>query len=86
MQIWKYALGIEPHQLIKMPKGARPLCVQVQNGVPTLWAFVDTDGDQVQHTVYMLGTGAGEMEDVDNYKHLGTVQLDGLVWHYFWGG
>lgn len=81
--VWKYPLKVNDHQLVAMPVGARPLCVQLQQGVPMLWALVDPEGEIKNRNVYMLGTGAGSLENPDDYKHIGTVQMDGLVWHYF---
>jgi hypothetical protein len=42
MEIWKYELSIDsPQTTIPMPLGARILSLQMQDGVPMLWALVD---------------------------------------------
>lgn len=81
--VWKYPLRVQEHQTVTMPTGSTPLALQMQEGMPTLWAFVDPEALLETRNVYMLGTGHGSLEEPDNYKHLGTVQIDGFVWHYF---
>lgn len=80
--IYKYPLQVTREQKIKMPANANPLCVQMQNGVPTLWCVVDTYFAEVEFSVFCIGTGH-EMPGILAI-YVGTVQLsDGTVWHYF---
>lgn len=81
--VWKCPLKVLEHQRVTMPEGATPLSLQMQEGQPILWAFVDPDAKPVIRNVFMLGTGHGSLEDPDAYEHLGTVQISGFVWHYF---
>lgn len=39
--VYKYPLDIQDEVVIMMPKCARVLSVQVQNGRPCLWAAID---------------------------------------------
>jgi hypothetical protein len=57
--------------------------VQEQNGIPMLWAIVDTDIDDVEPIeIIAVGTGWEVPSTVD--KYLGTAQDEfGFVWHYF---
>lgn len=80
MKVYKYPLAIEPLQVLKIPP-RRFLSLQLQNGITTLWASVLADRDPETLTIKMVGTGNGEVDLNDVY--IGTVQLDGYVWHYF---
>ena len=83
MTIWKYQLMAGDKQTIDMPSGARPLCVQVQNGVPCLWALCDPSAPKEKRYFEVFGTGHIVTPGTRDY--LGTVQLlDGaLVLHVF---
>ena len=83
--IWKFSLAL-PHDIIivRMPVSARALCVQVQGGVPCLWALVyDTEGPTVNRKFRTYGTGH-EHESITG-TYVGTYQLAGgaLVFHVF---
>lgn len=84
MTIYKYRLHAFEQQVIAMPSGASPLTVQVQGGVPHLWALVDpsqTAVDLVDIRMY----GTGRLFDVAGLNYIATYQLDGgaLVFHVF---
>lgn len=65
-----------------MPRGAEILAVDVQNNTPTIWAIVDTDMPLETKVLGIYGTGhPGDVPDIS--RHLGTIQLDGFVWHIF---
>lgn len=86
--IYKYPLIVTDEQEISMPLGAEILTVQTQNGIPCLWAKVDTSrpvdvrGIQMYGTGHPMESGAGEGEVG---KYVGTFQLHGgsLVFHVF---
>jgi hypothetical protein len=80
--IWKFPLKIVDHQLVTAPAGMQPLCVDVQNGIPCLWAMVDPSREKVQHPIFINGTG----HPVRHQGHyISTFQMhDGaLVFHAF---
>lgn len=84
--VWKYPLSLplEGAQVcIRMPFAARILCVQVQNGVPCLWAIVQPKEELVERVFDIVGTGAAIPPTARHY--IGTVQLGGgaLVLHVF---
>lgn len=87
--IWKYELLPSEVTYLRMPDGARPLCVQVQKGKVCLWAEVDqglTDGPTtVIRTFFVIGTGHRVPREAKTY--IGTFQLnDGdLVFHVYSG-
>lgn len=82
--VYKYKLMIDDLQSVNLPKGAKPLCVKVQNNVPCLWALVDPNETEVEPIgIRIAGTGHPINEDVKDY--LGTaIMYDGnLVFHFF---
>lgn len=81
--IHKFPLKIASEQTIETPVDANPLCVQVQNGVPCLWAEVETRNPKFNKPIRMVGTGHPvHLTEADIY--LGTIQLDGFVWHVYY--
>lgn len=86
-RIWKYPLVITDIQAVKMPIGATPLTVQVQDNQVCLWAIVDPQAGEEWRTLYIFGTGNPtiglDVERPANY--IGTFQsLDGQrAFHVF---
>lgn len=82
-RIYKYPLETTDHQVVVMPKGATPLCVQMQEDRPCLWARVDPGAATEAVGVYTVGTGHMLPRDLGLY--LGTYQMLGgsLVWHVY---
>jgi hypothetical protein len=67
---------------IELPKGAKPLSVGLQRGLPTIWAEVDTHSHEGETwTVFVLGTGWAVPENA--VHHLGTVFDGSFVWHVY---
>lgn len=85
-KIWKFPIEIVDEQQIAMPDGARILCVQVQRGVPCIWAEVSPGVREVHRTLLIHGTGHDV--SVRAKKYVGTFQTDGgdFVWHLFDAG
>jgi hypothetical protein len=87
--IWKYPLETTDEQEVKVPKRAIPLCVQVQGGVPCLWARVDPKNwaEGKVETLIVRTHGTGHPIDGDPGQYLGTYQLlagGAFVGHVFW--
>ena len=82
MNIWKFPLFVSDEQSVDMPADAAILAVQVQNGVPCIWALVGPSFAPEPRTFRMVGTGH---EFDGNGKHVGTFQLasGALVFHLF---
>lgn len=83
--VWQYGLAITRNeQHIPMPRGAKLLTFQLQNGMPYLWMEVDTDARREDRVFRMVGTGWDWSErDHGRMGYIGTVQIDGFVWHYY---
>jgi hypothetical protein len=86
--IWKF--GLKPNEgdsmiaTIAMPSGAQVLTVQVQAGIPQIWAVVDPKAPIVERRFQVVGTGH-PFEMKPSHKYLGTFQMhQGLfVYHLF---
>jgi len=83
MRIWKYTLAVTDRQSLSMPDGAHVLSVQVQGGMPQLWALVDEKAPQSLRHFDLYGTG-NPVPSCPK-KFIGTFQLHGggLVFHLF---
>lgn len=81
--IYKYKIEATDRQVLKMPKYAELLCVQIQDGEPHLWAKVDTDNELTDVEIHVYGTGHEITES--NLYYIGTFQLrqGALVFHVF---
>lgn len=77
--IYKYPLKITGRQTVSMPAGAVLLTVQSQDGHPCLWAEVEQSRPKEDAPIKMCGTG----HPAPDGEYIGTVQIDGFVWHYF---
>jgi len=80
--IYKYALQVIDVQTLQIPEGMEPLHVDMQDGILTLWAKVNTTAPITPYIIYVLGTGhplpkVGEI-------YLGTVFDGSFVWHVHW--
>lgn len=80
--IHKYPMSQET-TFISMPKGAKILDLQVQDGTPTIWALVDDEAELEKRNFQTVGTGWPLNDAIRGFPHIGTVQIDGLVWHIF---
>jgi len=79
----KYELEIATNQTIKMPYDPEILYIGIQNEKICLWALVDTDhkSENINIEIYGTGNSINSKMDIDN--HLGTVQLNSIMWHVF---
>jgi len=81
--IHKFPLLVQAEQTINIFTGAWILDFQVQNGVPTIWAMVDTSHKKFDRDILMFATGEN-IDCIANLEFIGTAQLqNGLVFHYF---
>jgi hypothetical protein len=85
LEIYKFVLHVDPkEQRYMWPYIDRVISIQMQNGVPVMWALVQPKTAPRLYKVMRFLTG----DEVFGVTcHLGTVQLDdGTVLHYFAGG
>lgn len=82
-QIWKFQLQMNQTQVIHMPYAAKILCVQLQNGVPCIWAMCKMDDGKSDRIIDIFGTGQ-PITDLFTRTYIGTFQMGGaFVWHVF---
>lgn len=88
--IWKFPCDIADDLTINMPLGAQILTVQMQHGVPCIWALVDDAMPKLAHKFAWRGTGHNcdtltPRHHESAPKHVGTVQManGNLVFHLF---
>ena len=82
--VFKYPFAIADRVTIALPRWAMILHVDCQDGVPCLWALVNTDQPDHDHDFRIYGTGHGiDKEMAINGKHVATFQQGSLVWHMF---
>jgi len=82
MKIFKYVLSLSESQFVSMPIDSQILSVGVQNREIVIWAKVDPSMLTAAKHFLIYGTG-WDLDNLDAYKYLGTVQIDRFVWHVF---
>lgn len=86
-RIFKYELEITDLAAVSMPAGAKLLCVQMQHGVPQIWALVDERRPAVARRFRVVGTGhpLAATDLVFSSAYVGSVQTHGgaLIFHVF---
>lgn len=82
--VYKYQLVVTDWQLVTMPKEAKILTVQVQNGTPCIWALVNPENETEDVPIRIHGTGHN-ISDPERLAYIGTFQMPryGLVFHAF---
>lgn len=85
MTVWKYPFDVTDRFDLEMPHGVQMLSVQVQDGVPCLWALVDDENTKVTVRFRVVGTGNPAPDMYIFRTFVGTFQLEGgaLVFHLF---
>lgn len=82
-QVWKFPLGTAERTEVEMPGGAKVVEFAMQHGVFTLWAVV-TPGETPQKRIFYIA-GTGHPISPNAHTYLGTVHVDGFVFHIFEG-
>lgn len=79
-----YKYEIMERAELKMPRGAKVLTVQVQNGAPRLWALVDPEQPEERRVFEVYGTGH-HIPDIHSAAYVATFQVDdgAFVFHLF---
>lgn len=80
-RIYKYPLIIANEQAVALPFDAQFLAVQIQHGVPVLWALVDPERPAHLRGIRMYATGDYVGAGVGTY--IATFQLGADVCHVF---
>lgn len=83
--IFKTKLDICDLQNIELPIDFRILHLDKQDGVPCIWYECDSTSPLVSLQIYCYGTGYNMDDEAHPKKYIGTVQIDGFVWHFYRG-
>lgn len=83
--IYKYPLKVTSVQEIVAPIG-KILDIQIQNGVPCLWAIVSDLMEPCVTKIYAAGTGTRDVSanELSLKQYISTTQTGGLVLHWFY--
>lgn len=79
--IWKYPFQIDDEFEIEMPEGAQVLTAQVQGSTPCLWVLVNPEAPKTKRKFFVYGTGHEIIEE--GIAYIGSIQMNGFVWHVF---
>jgi hypothetical protein len=85
--IYKYDLQVTEVQTIELPAGAEILTVQMQHGMPQLWALIDPN-ELGREPVGIVIIGTGHPIDdaaIKLLKYINTFQVDdgNFIFHVF---
>jgi hypothetical protein len=78
--IFKYPLDIADSFDVLIPP-FKPFCVQLQNGIPYLWAETVVSAQPERKRFFCVGTGNPVPNEA--YTYVGTVQMPPFVWHFY---
>lgn len=83
MRIWKWTLNMTDVQTVEMPAAAKLLTVQLQGGMPQVWALCDERAPKEPRHIAIYGTGNPMPDEPGDY--IATFQMHGgaLVFHAF---
>lgn len=82
--IYKYPIQITDEQEITMPIGAEVIHAGLDpQGMPCLWAKVESDNPTEDVSVLVVGTGNPIMFHTE--RHVGSFVQGPFVWHVFLG-
>jgi hypothetical protein len=81
--VWKYELTTNDVNELEIPIGGKILTLQMQNGIPCIWALVDHKAEKETRRFGTIGTGNFTRQE--NIEYIGTFQTyqGALVWHVF---
>lgn len=83
MKIYKAQLEIADRQIIKMPRDAKLLDVQLQGDQPVIWFLCDEAAPQNNREIAIYGTGNAMPCNENIGDYVATIQSGLFVWHVF---
>jgi hypothetical protein len=79
--IYKYLVPIEDSFIIPLPPGSKVLQFALQGDEPMIWVEVEPSPQGLEaRTFHIVGTGR---KIPTSSEYVGTVQMDGYVWHLY---
>lgn len=83
MKIYKYVLGTDGDLVSYKGKFRNILSIGMSNGNPCVWIENDEKEYEKKVSIVSLGTGWDVDDIFEGWKYLGTLTIDGYVWHYY---
>lgn len=83
MRIWKWSLRVADEQILELPEGAQILDVQIQGGMPQLWALVNPTAPKQPRNIAIYGTGHPVPENPGTYIASFQMHDGALAFHAF---
>ena len=83
---YHYSVGRHERKMVFMPRHARVIHVDEQDGELFVWAECEPSNDRVETFFEVIGTGHNipPITKREVRVHLGTLQMsNGLVWHVY---
>lgn len=83
--IWKFPIENTDNIELEMPRGSKILSLKTQQGVPFIWAAVDTNNEIETRKFRIFGTGHEIPQGTHNLEYVDTYLImgDTLVFHLF---
>ena len=85
LTVFKYQLPLGDYFKLALPKGARVLTADMQNGQPCLWALINPDNKTEKRLFRFVGTGQMIEDSLKRLEFVATFQMEGgsLTLHIF---
>jgi hypothetical protein len=78
--VWKYPVPLQDEFDLEIPGYCNAIAFQVQDGRPYVWVECKPEEPLSPYRFFLIGTGFR----VPNARaYVGTIQLDGFVWHLY---
>lgn len=81
--IHKYPFAIQDEFQLVIPAASQILFVELQRGVPCIWALVNDGFPKETKTLFIYGTGHPIERPLNTIEHVASFQQDDFVWHLF---
>lgn len=83
--VYKYCLegGIVDSQVMMLPRDAKILDLEEQEGRLYLWALTSFPQERIDRHLRIFGTGHELGGPKDDFEFIKTIHKHGLVWHVF---
>ena len=83
LSVYKYEIPFSDYFELDLPKGAKVLHFDMQQGIPCLWALVEPGAPTTKRMFRFAGTGHPIDEAPAQLKFVNTAQYRSFVWHVF---
>jgi len=83
-KVFKYRVSYQNVVCLQLPKGAQVIYFDAQNGMPYIWALIDTEMlTDLEDRCFLLSFTGLAIEVDKPISHVGSCQFQGDAWHLF---